>query len=132
MLQVWPISSTTLVRAVTAADLATTLKGEGPYTVFAPTNQAFGAVPKDTLNQLLRPAGKQQLTELLTYHVVEGDVPAGDLRDGQQIKTIQGGELTVSKQGDMVKIGDATVVQPDVDASNGTVHVIDTVLQPVA
>jgi uncharacterized surface protein with fasciclin (FAS1) repeats len=122
----------TLVQAVTAADLAETLQGERPYTVFAPTNAAFGAVPQDTLDQLLAPSGKEQLTDVLTYHVVEGDVMAADLRDGQAIKTVQGGELTVSIDEDRVKIGDATVIQPDVDASNGIVHVIDTVLQPEA
>jgi uncharacterized surface protein with fasciclin (FAS1) repeats len=122
----------TLVEAVGTADLATTLQGDGPFTVFAPTNAAFGAVPQDTLDQLLAPAGKQELTELLTYHVVEGNVMAADLRDGQTIKTIQGDELTVSIDGGTVKVGGATVVQPDVDASNGTVHVIDAVLQPKA
>jgi uncharacterized surface protein with fasciclin (FAS1) repeats len=120
------------VQAVTAADLAPTLQGQGPYTVFAPTNTAFSAVGQDTLDQLLAPEGKEQLTDVLTYHVVEGDVMAGDLRDGQVVKTLQGEELTVSVDGDRVRIGDATVVQPDVDASNGTVHVIDSVLMPPA
>jgi uncharacterized surface protein with fasciclin (FAS1) repeats len=122
----------TLVQAVTAADLAPTLQGEGPFTVFAPTNEAFKALPQGTLDELLAPDGKEQLTEILTYHVVEGEVMASDLSDGQVIKTVQGGELRVSIDGDEVKIGDATVVQPDVDASNGVVHVIDTVLQPEA
>jgi uncharacterized surface protein with fasciclin (FAS1) repeats len=122
----------TLVKAVTAADLAPTLQGEGPYTVFAPTNEAFAALPEGTLDDLLAPAGKEQLTDILTYHVVEGEVMASDLTDGQVIKTVQGGELKVAIDGGTVTIGDATVVQPDVDASNGVVHVIDTVLQPEA
>jgi uncharacterized surface protein with fasciclin (FAS1) repeats len=125
-------SLSTLVEAVTAADLVETLQGEGPYTVFAPTNEAFAAVPKRTLNDLLAPAGKEDLTAVLTYHVVEGDVMAADLSDGQVIETVQGGELEVSIEGDEVKVGGATVVQPDVDAANGTVHVIDAVLQPTA
>ena len=122
----------TLVKAVTAADLAPTLQGEGPFTVFAPTNDAFEALPQGTLDDLLAPAGKEQLTEILTFHVVEGEVMASDLSDGQIIKTVQGDELEVSIDGEEVKIGDATVVQADVDASNGVVHVIDTVLQPKA
>ena len=122
----------TLVDAVTAADLAQTLQGKGPFTVFAPTNRAFGAVPDGTLDRLLAPKGKDQLTQLLTYHVVAGNVMAADLRDGQTIKTVQGQELTVSIEGDRVKVGEAMVVMPDVDAANGTVHVIDAVLQPQA
>ncbi len=122
----------TLVEAVTAADLAKTLQGDGPFPVFAPTNRAFGAVPQDTLSQLLAPEGKEDLTTLLTYHVVEGDVMSTDLQDGQMVTTLQGGQLQVAIDGDQVRIGDATVVQPDVDASNGTVHIIDTVLQPAA
>jgi uncharacterized surface protein with fasciclin (FAS1) repeats len=122
----------TLVTAVTAAELVETLQGEGPYTVFAPTNDAFTAVGQDTLDTLLAPSGKDQLTDILTYHVVEGDLMAADLSDGQTVKTVQGQELTVSVAGDEVKVGDATVVSPDVDASNGTVHVIDKVLQPEA
>jgi len=120
----------TLVKAVTAADLASTLQGAGPFTVFAPTNRAFAALPKRTLKQLLAPAGKEQLTSILTYHVVEGAVMSSDLRDGQMVTTLQGEQLEVSIDGDQVRVGDATVVQPDVEASNGVVHVIDTVLQP--
>ena len=122
----------TLVDAVTAADLATTLQGEGPFTVFAPTNQAFAAVGQDTLQSLLRPANKDQLTSVLTYHVVEGELKAADLRDGQTLETVQGQRLRVRVDGDTVRVGDARVVQADVDASNGVVHVIDEVLQPQA
>ena len=120
----------TLVDAVTAADLAETLQGDGPYTVFAPTNEAFDAVGEDALAELLEPANKDQLADVLTYHVVEGELKAADLSDGQKLTTVQGGELTVSVEGDTVKVGDATVAMPDVDASNGVVHVIDTVLMP--
>ncbi|HSD78096.1 MAG TPA: fasciclin domain-containing protein [Solirubrobacteraceae bacterium] len=122
----------TLVTAVTTADLAKTLQGKGPYTVFAPTNEAFAAVGKSTLDDLLAPAGKQQLTDVLTYHVVAGEVKAADLRDGQRLKTVEGGTLRVAVDGDRVTVGGATVVQPDVEASNGVVHVIDTVLLPQA
>jgi uncharacterized surface protein with fasciclin (FAS1) repeats len=120
----------TLVEAVTAADLAETLQAEGPYTVFAPSNAAFEEVGQDQLNELLEPANKDQLTDVLTYHVVEGEVMAADLKDGQMIETLQGGELEVSIEGDTVRVGDATVIQADVDAENGVVHVIDTVLMP--
>jgi len=121
----------TLVKAVTAAGLAPTLQGEGPFTVFAPTNEAFAALPPAELNRLLKPANKDELANILTYHVAEGDVKSSDLKNGQMIKTVQGGELKVTIADDgTVKVGDATVVTPDVEASNGTVHVIDTVLIP--
>ena len=120
----------TLVKAVTAADLASTLQGKGPFTVFAPDNEAFAKLPPAELKRLLKPANKDELANILTYHVVSGDVKAGDLKDGQMIKTVQGGKLKVSIDGNKVKIGDATVIVPDVPASNGTVHVIDTVLVP--
>jgi uncharacterized surface protein with fasciclin (FAS1) repeats len=122
----------TLVDAVTAAELAETLQAEGPYTVFAPTNDAFDAVPEDALADLLRPANKDQLTEVLTYHVVPDEVMAADLEDGQMVTTVQGEQLEVSIEGDEVMVGDATVTQADVDASNGVVHVIDAVLMPPA
>lgn len=121
----------TLVDAVTAADLVSTLQGEGPYTVFAPTNAAFEALPPAELNRLLKPANKDELANILTYHVVAGDVKAADLSDGQMVDTVQGEQLEVSISDDgTVMIGDATVVTPDVAASNGTVHVIDSVLVP--
>jgi len=120
----------TLVDAVTAAELAETLQGDGPYTVFAPTNEAFAAVGEDTLTQLLRPANQDQLTEILTYHVVPDEAMAADLQDGQTLTTVQGEQLEVNVNGDTVTVGGATVTQPDVDASNGVVHVIDTVLMP--
>ena len=121
----------TLVDAVTAADLVPTLQGEGPFTVFAPTNEAFAALPPAELERLLKPAIKAELAYILTYHVVAGDVKAADLSDGQMVETVQGEKLKVSISDDgTVMVGDATVVTPDVEASNGTVHVIDAVLVP--
>ena len=121
----------TLVKAVTAADLVSTLQGKGPYTVFAPTNEAFAALPPAELNRLLKPANKDELAKILTYHVVEDDVKSSDLKNGQMIKTVEGGKLKVTiTPGGKVMVGDATVVMPDVEASNGTIHVIDTVLVP--
>jgi len=120
----------TLVSAVGAAELVETLQGDGPFTVFAPTNDAFSAVGQETLDELLAPEGKAQLTDILTYHVVPGELMAADLQDGQELETVQGGKLQVSVEGDTVRVGDATVVKADVDASNGVVHVIDAVLMP--
>ncbi len=120
----------TLVEAVSAADLVPTLQGKGPFTVFAPTNDAFAALPPAELKRLLKPANKDELANILTYHVVSGDVKAADLTDGQMVETVQGEKLKVAIDGDQVMIGDATVVAPDVAASNGTVHVIDAVLVP--
>ena len=121
----------TLVAAVTAADLVKTLQGEGPYTVFAPTNEAFADI-QSTVDTLLEPENKDDLTNVLTYHVVPGTYNAADLTDGQELPTVQGEKLTVSVDGDTVKVGDATVTQADVETSNGVVHVIDTVLVPPA
>ncbi len=120
----------TLVDAVVAADLAETLSGEGPYTVFAPTNEAFAALPPAELERLLKPANQDELANILTYHVVAGDVKAADLSDGQMVETVQGDQLKVTIDGDTVMINDATVAQADIETSNGTVHVIDGVLIP--
>ena len=120
----------TLVEAVTAADLAETLQGEGPFTVFAPTNEAFDALPAGELDRLLEPANKEELANILKYHVVEGEVMSTDLTNGQKAKTLEGGSLTVTINGKTVKINDATVATADVPASNGVVHVIDQVLLP--
>lgn len=126
----------TLVSAIEAADLVETLQGEGPFTVFAPTNAAFDALPEGTLDDLLKPENKDQLTAILTYHVVPGEVMAADLEDGQKLKTVQGDELTVSIDGDVVTIegadSSAQVVTPDVSASNGVIHAIDGVLLPAS
>ena len=120
-------SFTTLVAAVTAAGLVDTLKSTGPFTVFAPTDEAFSKLPSGTVESLLNDI--PQLTTILTYHVVPGKVMAADLTDGLSAATVQGKKVTfdLSKG---VKINDATVVQPDISADNGVIHVIDTVLLP--
>ena len=121
----------TLVEAVVAADLVETLSGEGPFTVFAPTNEAVAKLPPAELQRLLKPANRDELAKILTYHVVSGDVMAADLSNGQKVKTVEGQEITVTIDGDTVKLNDtATVVQADIETSNGTVHVIDGVLLP--
>ncbi len=121
---------TTLVAAVTAAGLVETLKGAGPFTVFAPTNAAFAALPAGTVEGLLKPESKDALTKILTYHVVAGAVKAADLKDGQKVKTLQGEELTVSIKDGKVMINGATVTAADLEGTNGVVHVIDAVLMP--
>jgi uncharacterized surface protein with fasciclin (FAS1) repeats len=123
-------SFTTLVSAVQAAGLEETLRGEGPYTVFAPTDDAFAAVPQETLDALLAdPQGA--LTDVLTYHVVPGKVMSTDLSDGMMVETVNGAslEITVNDDG-TVMVGDATVVTADIETANGVIHVIDTVLVP--
>lgn len=121
---------TTLVAAVTAAGLVETLSGPGPFTIFAPTNGAFGALPDGTVENLVKPESKDQLTSILTYHVVSGNVFAADLSDGQKVTTLNGQELTVSISGGVVKINGATVTAADLAGSNGVIHVIDGVLLP--
>jgi uncharacterized surface protein with fasciclin (FAS1) repeats len=121
---------TTLVAAVAAAGLVEVLSGDGPFTVFAPTNAAFGALPDGTVESLLLEENKGQLTTVLTYHVVAGNVLSGDLSDGQKVTTLQGQELTVSIKEGKVMINNATVVAADLSGSNGVVHVIDAVLLP--
>ncbi len=121
---------TTLVAAVKAASLVETLKSAGPFTVFAPTNAAFSALPAGTVDNLLKPEMKADLAGVLTYHVVAGAVKAADLKDGQKIKTVQGGELTVSIKDGKVMINGANVTIADVISSNGVTHVIDAVLLP--
>lgn len=117
---------TTLVAAVKAAGLVDTLKGPGPFTVFAPTDAAFAKVPKATLDALL--ADKAALTKVLTYHVVPGKVMAADVKAGK-VKTVEGQELTITTTGG-VMVDNAKVVATDVAASNGVIHAIDTVLMP--
>lgn len=121
---------TTLVAAVQAAGLVETLKGEGPFTVFAPTNAAFEALPAGTVESLLTPEKKADLSAILTYHVVAGSVMAADLTDGQKVTTVQGEELTVSIKDGKVMINGANVTTADLSGSNGVVHVIDAVLMP--
>ena len=126
-------SFTTLVTAVTEAGLVETLKGEGPFTVFAPTDAAFAALPEGTIASLLAdPTGA--LTDILLYHVVAGKVMAADVlgMDGEHVETAGGGMLTISIVDGNVKINDATVVIADVETSNGVIHVIDVVLLPAA
>jgi uncharacterized surface protein with fasciclin (FAS1) repeats len=132
----------TLVAAVTAADLGATLSGEGPFTVFAPTNEAFAKVDSATLTALLTPAKKADLTALLTYHVVAGKLTAADvvkaITDGggtATLTTVQGAPLKATLDGDKVILEDAaggksTVILTDVEASNGVIHAIDTVVMP--
>lgn len=126
---------TTLVAAVKQAGLVETLAGPGPFTVFAPTNDAFNKVPKATLDALMTPAKKADLTTILTYHVVPGKYDAAQLTDGMKLKTVQGEMLTVSNKAGVIMIidskgGKATVETANVEQSNGVVHVIDSVLMP--
>merc|ERR1719162_2040797 len=121
----------TLVAAVVAGDLVTTLSSPGPFTVFAPTNDAFAALPAGTLDSLLKPENKATLVDILTYHVVGAVALSTDLSDGQVIDTVEGKSVTVHI-GDGVKINDANVVMADVMATNGVVHVVDGVLLPPA
>lgn len=120
----------TLVTAVTAADLAETLSGPGPYTVFAPTNAAFEALPPGQLDDLLLPANKQQLADILSYHVAEGEVLSSDLTDGQKIPTLQGEDLEITVDGGSVLVNGVAVESADVQTGNGVVHVIGEVLIP--
>ncbi|ABD05042.1 Beta-Ig-H3/fasciclin [Rhodopseudomonas palustris HaA2] len=126
---------TTLVAAVKAAGLVKTLEGKGPFTVFAPTNAAFGKLPAGTVDTLVKPENKQQLTKILTYHVVPGKLVAADLTDGKKLTTVEGEVLTVKRAGDSVMLvdskgGSSTVTIPNVNQSNGVIHVVDTVLMP--
>ncbi len=119
----------TLVAAVKAAGLVDTLSGKGPFTVFAPTDAAFAKLPPGTLDSLLKPENKKKLQTILLYHVVAGKVLSTDLKSGP-VKTVEGGDITVDLSGGAVKINDATVTKADIPASNGVIHVIDTVLLP--
>lgn len=122
---------TTLVAAVTAAGLGETLKGAGPFTVFAPTNAAFEKLPAGTVDTLLKPENKDQLTGVLTYHVVPGMYRASDLTDGMTLETVNGQMLTFTEEGGKWYInGDSMITIADVLSSNGVTHVVDTVLLP--
>jgi uncharacterized surface protein with fasciclin (FAS1) repeats len=122
-------SFTTLVAAVEAAGLVETLSGEGPFTVFAPTDDAFAALPEGTVESLLLPENRDQLVAILTYHVVPGAVMSTDLSDGMTAATVNGAEITVDLDNG-VMINDANVVTADIAASNGVIHVIDAVILP--
>lgn len=119
----------TLVAAVTAADLADTLSGDGPFTVFAPTDAAFAALPEGTVENLLKPENKADLIALLTYHVVAGKVMSTDLTNGMTPETVNGKTLTIMTK-DSVKVDNAFVVTADIAADNGIIHVIDSVMLP--
>jgi uncharacterized surface protein with fasciclin (FAS1) repeats len=122
-------SFSTLVTAVKAAGLAETLSGKGPFTVFAPTNEAFAALPKGTVENLLKPENRDLLRKVLTYHVVSGDLMAKDLRSGQ-VATVEGSDVAVTVGNQKVSINQSNVVTADIDAKNGVIHVIDRVLLP--
>jgi uncharacterized surface protein with fasciclin (FAS1) repeats len=118
----------TLVAAVKAAGLVETLKGEGPFTVFAPTDAAFAALPEGTVEMLLKPENKEKLAAILTYHVVAGKVMAADVKT-MKVETVNGAKASIVV-GDGVKIDNATVVKTDIECSNGVIHVIDAVILP--
>ncbi len=121
----------TLAKALTAAGLVETLQGKGPFTVFAPTDDAFAKLPAATLTDLLKPENKQKLTDILTYHVVSGRVTAADVSKITEADTVNGQQIKINTTSG-VKINDATVTTADVEASNGVIHIIDSVLLPPA
>ncbi|MFT6122448.1 MAG: putative surface protein with fasciclin (FAS1) repeats [Oleispira sp.] len=123
-------SFTTLVAALEAGGLVDTLKGDGPFTVFAPTDDAFAKLPEGTVEMLLKPENKDKLVAILTYHVVSGKVMAKDVMEMKMATTIQGSMLKVDVVYGSVIINNAEVVMADVKASNGVIHVVDTVLMP--
>ena len=120
----------TLAAALTAADLVGTLKGAGPFTVFAPTDEAFAKLPAGTVETLLKPENKDKLRRLLTYHVVSGKVMAADVVKVKSAKAVSGDSITVATKGGGVTVDNAKVVKTDIAASNGVIHVIDTVIMP--
>jgi uncharacterized surface protein with fasciclin (FAS1) repeats len=123
-------SFNTLVAALKAAELEDVLRQEGPYTVFAPTDAAFSKIPKETLNDLLKPENRDKLQAILTYHVVPGSFSAKDVVGMSDAKTANGSSFTLSTEGDDVMVDNAKVIQTDIMASNGIIHVIDTVILP--
>ena len=120
----------TLAKALDAAGLVTTLKGSGPFTVFAPTDEAFAKLPAGTLETLLKPENKEKLQRILTYHVVSGKVMASDVVKLQSAKAVSGDTITVNVRNGVVHVDNATVTKADVTASNGVIHVIDSVILP--
>lgn len=119
----------TLVAAVQAAGLEETLRGAGPFTVFAPTDAAFAALPAGTVEDLLKPENKDKLVSILTYHVVPGKVMSTDLTEGMKAKTVNGAEVTITLDGGP-KVDGAAISTPDIEATNGVIHVIDAVIMP--
>lgn len=120
----------TLAAALEAAGLVATLKGTGPFTVFAPTDEAFAKLPAGTVESLLKPENKQKLTAILTYHVVAGKVMAADVAGLDQTKSVNGKMIDIEVEGSTVKVNDAAVTAADIAASNGVIHVIDEVIMP--
>jgi len=120
----------TLASALQAAGLVDTLKGDGPFTVFAPTDEAFAKLPKGTVENLLKPENKDQLVSILTYHVVPGNVQAADVVKMDEAKTVNGEMIDIEVKGDTAMVNDAKVTKTDIAASNGVIHVIDTVILP--
>jgi uncharacterized surface protein with fasciclin (FAS1) repeats len=123
-------SFNTLLAAVKAADLESTLRGDGPFTVFAPTDEAFKKLPEGTVENLLKPENKDKLKSILTYHVVSGKVYAKDVVKLSSAKTVNGQEVKITVADGKVKVDDANVVQTDIEARNGVIHVIDKVILP--
>ena len=123
-------SFNTLAAALQAAGLVETLKGEGPYTVFAPTDAAFAKLPAGTVEELLKPANRAKLQAILTYHVVPGDVRAADVMRISSAKTVNGQNISIRTSGSTVMIDEATVLTADIVTSNGVIHVIDSVILP--
>lgn len=122
----------TLVAAVKAAGLADTLKGDGPFTVFAPTDEAFAALPAGTVEGLLKPENKEKLQDILTYHVVSGKVMAADVVKLKSAQTLQGSEVKIKASKKGVMVDGANVVKTDIETSNGVIHVIDAVIMPMS
>ncbi len=122
----------TLVAAVKAAGLVDTLKGEGPFTVLAPTDEAFAKLPEGTVEKLLKPENKEKLASILKYHVIPSKAMAADVvkLDGKTVKSVEGGVIKVSVDGDTVKVNNAKVIKTDITCSNGVIHVIDSVIMP--
>lgn len=122
-------SFTTLAAALEAGDLIETLKGEGPFTVFAPTDEAFGKLPEGTVEELLKPENKEKLVAILTYHVVAGKVMAEDVVKLEEAATVNGAKVKIDTE-DGVKVNESNVIKTDIKAKNGVIHVIDAVLLP--
>ena len=124
----------TLAAALKAADLIDTLKGEGPFTVLAPTDEAFAKLPEGTVESLLKPENKEKLVAILKYHVIPGKALAADVvkLDGQEVKTVQGEKAKVAVKDGTVTVDGAKVIKTDIEATNGVIHVIDTVILPSA
>jgi uncharacterized surface protein with fasciclin (FAS1) repeats len=120
----------TLVAAVKAAGLVETLQGEGPFTVFAPTDDAFAKLPEGTVESLLKPENRDKLVAILTYHVVPGRLVASDVVGSSYLKTVQGQKIKVSLKGDKAMVDDAVILKTDIETSNGVIHVIDSVILP--